>query len=80
MDGFMFEDDIWITNPHFDETGRFKFDTENDAAIYYGFPEGFHDLWEATKVLTAEQVAKNFGMESNDDFMTALKDVMGEEE
>ena len=35
---------------------------------------------EEEKELTAEQVAKDFGMESDDDFMTALKDVMGEEE
>ena len=30
--------------------------------------------------LTAEQVAETFGMESNDDFMTALRDTMGEED
>ena len=45
--GFDF-DGIWITNPHTEETGRFWFDTENDAAIYYGFPQGFHELWEET--------------------------------
>lgn len=30
--------------------------------------------------LTAETVAKNFGLESCDDFMTALKDNMNEED
>lgn len=30
--------------------------------------------------LTAETVAKNFGLESCDDFMTALKDTMNEED
>lgn len=30
--------------------------------------------------LTAEQVARNFGMEDCDDFMTALKDTMDEED
>ena len=30
--------------------------------------------------LTAETVAKNFGLESCDDFMTALKDTMGEDD
>jgi hypothetical protein len=30
--------------------------------------------------LTAEEVARNFGMEDCDDFMTALKDTMNEED
>ena len=30
--------------------------------------------------LTAETVARNFGLESCDDFMTALKDTMGEDD
>ena len=28
--------------------------------------------------LTAEEIAKNFGLESNDDFMTALRELMEE--
>ena len=28
--------------------------------------------------LTAEEVAKNFGLDSNDDFMTALSELMEE--
>lgn len=32
------------------------------------------------KKLTAEQVARNFGLEDCDDFMTALKDTMNEED
>lgn len=30
--------------------------------------------------LTAEEVARNFGMEDCDDFMTALRDTMGEDD
>ncbi len=30
--------------------------------------------------LTAETIARNFGLESCDDFMTALKDTMSEED
>lgn len=30
--------------------------------------------------LSAEEVARNFGLESCDDFMTALKDTMGEDD
>ena len=30
--------------------------------------------------LTAKEVARNFGLESCDDFMTALKDTMNEED
>lgn len=46
-DGFDYNG-VWITNPHYEETGRFKFDTEYDAAIYYGFPKNLHALWVAT--------------------------------
>lgn len=35
---------------------------------------------EPEQKLTAEQVARNFGLESCDDFMTALKDTMGEDD
>jgi hypothetical protein len=35
---------------------------------------------EQKKKLTAEEVARNFGMEDCDDFMTALKDTMNEED
>lgn len=35
---------------------------------------------EQEQKLTAEQVARNFGLESCDDFMTALKDTMNEED
>lgn len=35
---------------------------------------------EPEKPLTAETVAKNFGLESCDDFMTALKDTINEED
>lgn len=35
---------------------------------------------EPEKPLTAETVARNFGLESCDDFMTALKDTMNEED
>lgn len=34
----------------------------------------------ATGKLTAQQVAENFGMSECDDFMAALKDVMGEDD
>lgn len=34
---------------------------------------------EPEQKLTAEEVARNFGLESCDDFMTALKDTMGED-
>lgn len=30
--------------------------------------------------MNAKQVAENFGLSDNDDFMTALREVMGEEE
>ena len=48
-EGFWYEG-IWIINPHYEETGRFKFDTERDSAIYYGFPEGHHELWQKAEV------------------------------
>lgn len=35
---------------------------------------------EPEKPLTAGTVTKNFGLESCDDFMTALKDTMNEED
>lgn len=35
---------------------------------------------EPEEPLTAETVAKNFGMEDCDDFMTALRDAMGEDD
>lgn len=35
---------------------------------------------EPEQKLTAKQVARNFGLESCDDFMTALKDTMNEED
>lgn len=35
---------------------------------------------ESEQKLTAETVARNFGLESCDDFMTALKDTMGEDD
>lgn len=47
-DGFEYNG-VWIDNPHTEETGRFYFDTEYDAAIYYGFPENLHALWVATE-------------------------------
>lgn len=35
---------------------------------------------EKIKVPTAEEIAKDFGLEDNDDFMKALRETMGEEE
>lgn len=35
---------------------------------------------EPEKPLTAETVARNFGLEDCDDFMTALRDTMGEDD
>lgn len=35
---------------------------------------------EPEEPLAAETVAKNFGMEDCDDFMTALRDTMGEDD
>ena len=39
----------------------------------------FSDIAQEIRPVTAETVAERFGMEENDDFMTALKDTMGEE-
>lgn len=38
----------WITDPHWDPTHRWQFDTEHDASLFYGFPDDFHKLWEMT--------------------------------
>lgn len=70
--------------------GLIKFIRDDLAYEYYGtvgLSIIFMDLvnWSQNNLrtegnLTAQQVAENFGMAENDDFMTALKDTMGEEE
>lgn len=39
----------------------------------------FLDVAQEIRPVTAETVAERFGLEENDDFMTALRDTMGEE-
>ncbi len=41
----------WITDPHWDPTHRWQFDTEHDACLFYGFPDNFHELWMNTESL-----------------------------
>lgn len=48
--GFDYEG-TWIINPHWDPTHRWRFDTEHDACLFYGFPDNFHKLWMDTESL-----------------------------
>ena len=83
-DGFDYNG-VWITNPHYEETGRFKFDTEHDAAIHYGFPKNLHALWVATEpdklhkaaVITEQFLGSRESCEDKDawdDFNKALEE------
>lgn len=40
----------------------------------------FLDIAQEIRPVTAETVAERYGLEENDDFMTALRDTMGEED
>ena len=40
----------------------------------------FSDIANEIRPVTAETVAERYGLEENDDFMTALRDTMGEED
>jgi hypothetical protein len=40
----------------------------------------FLDIAKEIRPVTAETIAERYGLEENDDFMTALRDTMGEED
>lgn len=62
----------WITDPHWDPTHRWRFDTEHDACLFYGFPDNFHTLWQTTESLEKymyDTMMTRYDLENNcDDF------------
>lgn len=68
--GFEFEG-TWITDPHWEPSHRWRFDTEHDACMFYGFPDNFHKLWHAT-----ETKEKNNMNETTKKLRTILVDMI----